>query len=71
MAMGCLAALFGIGGRADGSTRAGGNVEINWSGMSEGDIHSGPHGYEGMGYPGGYAVDFRDHGAIEDCEEAL
>lgn len=28
------------------------------SGMSEGDIHSGPGGYEGMGYSGGYAADY-------------
>ncbi len=26
--------------------------------MSEGDIHSGPGGYEGMGYSGGYAADY-------------
>jgi hypothetical protein len=24
----------------------------------EGDIHSGPGGYEGMGYAGGYAADY-------------
>ena len=28
------------------------------SGMTEGDIHSGPGGYEGMGYSGGYAADY-------------
>jgi hypothetical protein len=27
--------------------------------MSEGDIHSGPGGYEGMGYSGGYAAECR------------
>jgi hypothetical protein len=30
------------------------------NGMSEGDIHSGPGGYEGMGYEGGYAADYRE-----------
>jgi hypothetical protein len=40
--------------------------EVDSSGMSEGDIHSGPGGYEGMGYSGGYAADhFGDH---ESCE---
>lgn len=29
-------------------------------GMSEGDVHSGPGGYEGMGYSGGYAADYLD-----------
>jgi hypothetical protein len=28
------------------------------SGMSEGDVHSGPGGYEGMGYTGGYAAEY-------------
>jgi hypothetical protein len=27
-------------------------------GMSEGDVHSGPGGYEGMGYTGGYAAEY-------------
>lgn len=26
--------------------------------MDEGDVHSGPGGYEGMGYAGGYAADY-------------
>lgn len=30
-------------------------------GMSEGNIHSGPGGYEGMGYAGGYAADLFDN----------
>ena len=30
------------------------------NGMSEGDIHSGPGGYEGMGYEGSYAADYRE-----------
>jgi hypothetical protein len=32
------------------------NDEVDGSGMSEGDVHSGPGGYEGMGYSGGYAA---------------
>ena len=28
-------------------------------GLSEGDVHSGPGGYEGMGYAGGYAAEYR------------
>jgi len=31
--------------------------ENDGSGMTEGDIHSGPGGYEGMGYVGGYAAE--------------
>ena len=27
-------------------------------GQSEGDIHSGPGGYEGMSYVGGYAAEY-------------
>lgn len=27
--------------------------------MNEGDVHSGPGGYEGMGYSGGYAAEYR------------
>ena len=38
------------------------------AGMTEGDIHSGPGGYEGMGYSGGYAADYfsKDDEADED-----
>jgi len=35
-------------------------------GMSEGDVHSGPGGYEGMGYSGGYAADYFDEESDED-----
>ena len=70
MAMGCLAALFGIGVRPNGSTRPAVTDEVDSSGMSEGDIHSGPGGYEGMGYSGGYAADhFSDH-EFHEGEEA-
>lgn len=38
-------------------------------GMSEGDVHSGPGGYEGMGYSGGYAADYFDKEDDEDEDE--
>ncbi len=59
---GCLALLFGIGGTntTPRPTSHSGKTQIegDGSGMSEGDIHSGPGGYEGMGYSGGYAADY-------------
>ena len=36
-------------------------------GLSEGDIHSGPGGYEGMGYTGGYAAEYLEKD--EDSDE--
>lgn len=71
MEMGCLAALFGIGVRPSRLTRLAATDEIDSSGMSEGDIHSGPGGYEGMGYSGGYAVDYLEDGDLEVSEENL
>jgi hypothetical protein len=68
MAMGCLAALFGIGVRPSGSARPATAEEFDISGMSEGDIHSGPGGYEGMGYSGGYAADYRARHDAPDIE---
>lgn len=40
-------------------------------GMSEGDVHSGPGGYEGMGYSGGYAADYlnKDEDSEDDESE--
>ena len=55
MAQGCLAALFGIGWNQSASRPA---VPADDSGMGEGEIHSGPGGYEGMGYSGGYAAEY-------------
>jgi hypothetical protein len=75
MAKGCLAALFGIGlnGSANGGPNAGSNAQPGSTnggptsgGMSEGDVHSGPGGYEGMGYSGGYAADYRAGAAEPD-----
>lgn len=39
------------------------------SGMTEGDIHSGPGGYEGMGYSGGYAADYLNNDDDEKEED--
>ena len=39
------------------------------NGMTEGDIHSGPGGYEGMGYEGGYAADYREKQDDDDEDE--
>ena len=56
MAMGCLAALFGIGLNPSAPRTT---APVDDYGMGEGEIHSGPGGYEGMGYSGGYAADYR------------
>ncbi len=62
MSGGCLGALFGIGWKPDQSVRQDNRedsiADLGESDMSEGDIHSGPGGYEGMGYSGGYAADY-------------
>ena len=41
-------------------------------GLSEGDVHSGPGGYEGMGYQGGYAAEYfgKDDKDDEDDEKS-
>lgn len=52
---GCLAFLFGFGG----ATRAPRDRVVDPSTGEEGNYHSGPGGYEGMGYSGGYAADYR------------
>ena len=52
---GCLAFLFGFGGGS--RSEAGGSV--NPTASEEGNYHSGTGGYEGMGYSGGYAADYR------------
>ena len=51
MAGGCLGFLFGY-------VEPKPPVSDELDGLSEGDIHSGPGGYEGMGYSGGYAADY-------------
>lgn len=52
---GCLAFLFGFGS-ASKPTRL---DAVEPSAGEEGNYHSGPSGYEGMGYSGGYAADYR------------
>ena len=52
---GCLAFLFGFGGGA----RSSGTGAVDPSAGEEGNYHSGPGGYEGMGYSGGYAAEYR------------
>ncbi len=66
MAQGCLAALFGIGVQPRAS-RPG--VEADDSGMSEGQIHSGPGGYDGKGYSGGYAAKYSADDEAENWNE--
>ena len=46
---GCLAQIFGFGRPKNFDASAG----------EEGNYHSGPGGYEGMGYSGGYAAEYR------------
>jgi hypothetical protein len=65
MAMGCLAALFGIGLNPSASRPA---APVDDTGMGEGEIHSGPGGYEGMGYSGGYAAEYRARHAEPEYE---
>ena len=52
----CKAYLFGFGG-----SRAAGSIGVaDPSAGEKGNYHSGPGGYEGMGYAdGGYAADYR------------
>ena len=46
---GCLALIFGFSRPKTVDPSAG----------EEGNYHSGPGGYEGMGYSGGYAAEYR------------
>lgn len=50
---GCLALLFGFGVKASGGPSA-----PQGPGAGEGNIHSGPGGYEDASYEGGYAADY-------------
>ena len=50
---GCLAFLFGFGGARPAS-----GSSADPSAGEEGNYHSGPGGYEGMGYEGGYAAEY-------------
>ena len=57
---GCLVFLFGFG-----SSLTGRSVP-DPSASEEGNYHSGPGGYEGGSYVGGYAADYRAEHAIFD-----
>lgn len=59
---GCLAFLFGFGGSNPAKPADGKNDD----GEHEGNIHSGPGGYEGMSYEGGYAADYLNHDGDHD-----
>ncbi len=52
--LGCLAFLFGFGG-----SRNSGSAASDPSAGEEGNYHSGPGGYEGGSYAGGYAAEYR------------
>lgn len=54
---GCLAFLFGFGGSTSVQPNINGSKDLKAG--EEGNYHSGPGGYEGMGYSGGYAADYR------------
>lgn len=59
---GCLGFLFGFGvtdSKKDG-------VRKPDEGSHEGNIHSGPGGYEGMGYQDGYAADYLNQDSDDD-----
>lgn len=56
---GCLALLFGVGASSSPKqTPKGNSPDYKLEGSHEGNVHSGPGGYEGMGYSGGYAADY-------------
>lgn len=62
---GCLGALFGLGWNNNNHQAT---ASIDLSDEDEGNIHSGPGGYEGMGYSGGYAADYFDGQESESGE---
>lgn len=51
---GCLSFLFGFGSSSATSAPSAGPTP-----GEEGNYHSGPGGYEGAGYSGGYAAEYR------------
>jgi hypothetical protein len=60
MAKGCLAAIFGVGlnETPKSGSSSSSKPELLAYDQDEGDVHSGPGGYEGPGYSGGYAADY-------------
>jgi hypothetical protein len=61
MPNGCLFALLGLGRSGNTPT-----LSSKTEQMGEGEIHSGPAGYEDMGYSGGYAAEY--HGETDSQE---
>lgn len=59
---GCLGFLFGFG--VKDSEKDGVRKPVD--GSHEGNIHSGPGGYEGMGYQDGYAADYLNQGSDDE-----
>ena len=53
---GCLGALFGLGWNNNDSRQVATSIDL--SDEDEGNIHSGPGGYEGVGYNDGYAAGY-------------
>jgi hypothetical protein len=65
--LGCLAFLFGLRQDSTANSRA---SQPKGSPSEEGNFHSGPGGYEGMGYSGGYAAEYRaDQSYLDDGYE--
>ena len=63
---GCLAFLFGLGS----SGASGGKVVGDPGAGEEGNYHSGPGGYEGGSYSGGYAAEYRsEQGYLDGFED--
>jgi hypothetical protein len=50
--------LFGLGWENAKNTKAA--TSLDQGEEDEGNAHSGPGGYEGMGYQGGYAAEYFD-----------
>ena len=65
MVKGCLALLFGMKDFPARDSKA----QKQSAEMNEGDMHSGPGGYEGMDYVGGYAAEYRADQEHLDAEE--
>lgn len=62
---GCLAFLFGFGA----NTRPKVTGANDASGENEGNVHSGPGGYEDGSYVGGYAAEYRAEQTYFDSGE--
>lgn len=61
---GCLGFLFGFGN----TNLSEPTKRLSDGGQHEGNVHSGPGGYEGMSYEGGYAAEYLDEDGEQDRE---